>query len=406
MKQSTAPGAIPVRHLYSLDILRGIAALGVVLFHWQNFFTTPGSAPMIVERFPLPAVFSLFFSEGWRAVDLFFCLSGFVFYFLYAVRIAERRVTLKEFALLRFSRLYPLHFVTLLFMAVAQWVMVKNTGASFVCGNNNVHNFILQLFLAPSWKWNPSLNFNGPIWSVSIEVLLYAVFFIACLRQLHRWWHLALFALLGLALPGPQLIYLSRGIFSFFIGGLTYLAFSRIRQQGIHIAWLAALIGLTALLWVIVPWNDHVHHDIQTEHTSVWQNYFLNRHAPVHFIFSELTQGSYTAVLFPLTIFTLACVEVTRGTLGKRLAFVGNISYSVYLIHFPLQVVFAGTAIALSLPQTIFYSPWMVLAFFATLIPLSLGSFYCFERPVQNWIRARWLMRNKTPVGPVVEKGA
>ena len=113
------------KHLYSLDVLRGIAALAVVFWHWKHFLIYGAGLDLEFinfpeldyDRQPLFPLFEPFYSQGIRAVDLFFCISGFVFYWLYSNRVRENEVDLRQFSVLRFSRLYPLHFVTLITVA-------------------------------------------------------------------------------------------------------------------------------------------------------------------------------------------------------------------------------------------------------------------------------------------------
>src|SRR5882672_6997435 len=97
-------------HLHSLDALRGIAALAVVAFHYSNFFTVGNALPASfnVSDQPFYGMVPLIYKSGWLAVDLFFTLSGFVFFWLYSARVSDRSVSAGKFFLLRFSRLYPL----------------------------------------------------------------------------------------------------------------------------------------------------------------------------------------------------------------------------------------------------------------------------------------------------------
>ena len=88
----------------------------------------------------------------------------------------------------------------------------------------------------------------------------------------------------------------------------------------------------------------------------------------------------------------LALWEMHRGTLGRRLAPLGHISYSSYLLHFPLQLLFSGVTLALSVPRGFFYTPASLLLFFIVLLPLSLCSYHYFERPCQTLFR-RWAFR-------------
>ena len=105
-------GRDPIERFHGLDALRGVAAVGVVFWHWQHFFA--GSAETYdPARAPLAGLLAVFYRHGWLAVDLFFCLSGFIFFRLYSGRVARGELAPARFALLRFSRLYPLQLLTL-----------------------------------------------------------------------------------------------------------------------------------------------------------------------------------------------------------------------------------------------------------------------------------------------------
>jgi peptidoglycan/LPS O-acetylase OafA/YrhL len=92
---------------------------------------------------------------------------------------------------------------------------------------------------------------------------------------------------------------------------------------------------------------------------------------------------------FPCTILALALLEIARGTLGRRLAFLGDISYSSYLLHFPLQMIFVLATLALGWPRSIFLSPAAYFLYFAALIAASLASYHWLERPAQRCLRRR-----------------
>jgi peptidoglycan/LPS O-acetylase OafA/YrhL len=156
-----------VKRLYSLDALRGIAALSVVIWHWQHFFAISGDWQPGWRRGSQPLFWLLkpLYEQGWIAVDLFFALSGFVFFWLYDEAIREQRMGPARFALLRFSRLYPLHLVTLIIVAVLQMFFFRATGKFFIFDANDWQHFIPNLFLTQQWL-PPTIDqsFNGPAW--------------------------------------------------------------------------------------------------------------------------------------------------------------------------------------------------------------------------------------------------
>jgi peptidoglycan/LPS O-acetylase OafA/YrhL len=166
----------------SLDVVRGLAAIAVVLDHWNTLYYSPRIDRYNVDSitWPLGRLSLFFYHQGGMAVDLFFCLSGFIFFQLYLKSIRAERISAWKFAVLRFSRLYPLHFAMLLTVGLLEFVNFHQRG--MLLGwmpHDDLFHFVLQLGFASNWWPNSPQSFNGPIWSVSIEVLLYALFFIA-----------------------------------------------------------------------------------------------------------------------------------------------------------------------------------------------------------------------------------
>jgi len=91
---------------------------------------------------------------------------------------------------------------------------------------------------------------------------------------------------------------------------------------------------------------------------------------------------------FPATIAALVVLEY-RGSLDwtARMALVGDVSYSVYLLHFPLQFVVILIARDADWLPGYANDPLFLVCFFAVLLALSILSAYHFEKPVQVWMR-------------------
>lgn len=218
----------PPNRLYSLDSARGLAALAVVLWHWQHFFFNGAvSGAFDRQSQPFYSLLFPFYEKGWLAVDFFFSLSGFIFFWLYTQIIKQRKVSTHDFFILRLSRLYPLHLATLLLVAGLQWLNMHNSGGYFVYQLNDIYHFTLNLFFASAWGLEKGFSFNAPIWSVSVEVLLYAIFF--CIA---RFFPARAISALVMAIAG-LFIYdfselIGRGVFSFYMGALTYFAYRQL----------------------------------------------------------------------------------------------------------------------------------------------------------------------------------
>src|SRR5438270_12767193 len=105
------PAQVIAKRLYSIDALRGVGALAIVFWHWQHFWAVRGTWQAVWSRAdePFYAAFKPLYDQGWAAVDIFFAVSGFVFFWLYLEPVAKREIGVVKFALQRFSRLYPLY---------------------------------------------------------------------------------------------------------------------------------------------------------------------------------------------------------------------------------------------------------------------------------------------------------
>jgi peptidoglycan/LPS O-acetylase OafA/YrhL len=213
-----------------LDFVRAAASFSVLVWHYQHFYqVTPGRLAPGFDRAAQPfyGVFWLLYEHGYWAVQLFFVLSGFVFFHQYADLISRRVVTPKSFFILRFSRLYPLHLVTLLLVAAGQVISQTLDGQFVVYSCNTAQNFLINIFFISYWV-DPCGSFNGPIWSVSAEVFVYAIFLLVALSlstSRTQWFIVAFSAIVvGVAF--------SKGapVFCFFSGGLCFLLWERFQS--------------------------------------------------------------------------------------------------------------------------------------------------------------------------------
>jgi len=365
------------RRFYSLDALRGLAAFSIVLWHWQHFFLpfNRQGAALAADRQPLFEVFYLFYRYGYLAVSLFLCLSGFIFFWLYSQKIHEKAATLASFSVLRLSRLYPLHLATLVFVALGQLSYLNITGSYFAFDFNDLYHFSLNVFLASRWGFEKGFSFNAPVWLVSIQVLMYLVFFFFCRIFYRRPLAIILAVIAGLVVRRFNFA-IGLGLECFFLGGVVFVAYERIVKSGD--AWKVSIwLPLAACVtWLLTIGATNPHYGpalgelpgIFRKSGDVW---------PVF-------------VLFPTTILSLALLETKRGGLGRRLSFLGDMSYSLYLLHFPLQLTAATAATKLAMTPQLFYSPWFMALFFSVLMLVSFASYRYFEVPVQRLLRLRF----------------
>lgn len=391
---------IPQR-FYSLDLVRGLASLAVVFWHWQHFFYDGSTfSRYVMEAQPFYSVFFVLYKTGWLAVDFFFSLSGFIFFWLYAQKIAERRVGGWEFFVLRFSRLYPLHIATFIFVLLLQHWIFTHTGDYFVTPFNDAYHGFLQLFMASNWGFQKGASFNGPVWSVSIEVLMYMLFFLLCLTFRMRIWAMVAMVVLG-ALMSAWQQEIARGLFSFFIGGLLFRFYRLLCEKDLVQRASVIVVSSALLLWLATL--------LEVRYSWFWPQVEIMLQsllpAPLDGLVPQLCHMAMrfmpVGILFPLTILALALVETWRGHLGRRLAAISNLTYASYLLHFPLQMVLWTVVMQAGGDKSFFYKDSTMLLFFAVLIPLCLASYYYFEAPAQTRLRTMMLsVGRKVPLLP------
>ena len=336
------------RRVESLDILRGLAALAVVVWHWNWLlvdFTTGAISAQSISELPFQYLLFPVFKAGYLAVDLFFAISGFVFFHMYAERLARGEVSAREFCWNRFTRLYPLHIATLLYVTVVQLIYHSSHAGYFIYPDNSPALFASQLFMASNWLPSAPFSFNGPIWSVSIEILLYGLFFVLARCGLTRPWHVTLLVWTGSFLIADANM-LGRGIMTFFTGALCYYTFKNRREFRMLVA---AIVGAGA---------------IQTIHSG-----------------ASLRVCAVTVVI-PAVLLALSLCERRVKPITPYLGWLGHISYSSYLLHFPVMLTLVASGLRLN-P----YSHVHLIAYLIGIVLLSLACFRYFERPLQIRLR-------------------
>ncbi|MEZ2335361.1 acyltransferase family protein [Mucilaginibacter sp. RCC_168] len=383
----------PPSHFYTLDSIRGIAAIIVILNHWEFFYYANDTwvhNGFDKTALPFYPYLSAIYNNGVAAVDMFFLLSGFIFFWLYAERIAKRKINFRKFIVFRISRLYPIHLVTLLSVAGLQWLMFKNTGHYFIILYNDSYHFILNLLFMQNWGFEKGASFNGPSWSASVEVFLYFIFFIICYLKLqNKKWLLFLLIPVGVFLQYYYTL-IGKGMYSFFLGALVYYLYVWMLKENRVKKYLPALITFTVLLWVLM-FAEYQLSYIRDIWMKQYPHIFHNSHPESALKVFDLGKNFvFRTFVSPSTILSLALWETNKGMLNKKWALLGNCSYAMYLIHFSLQITFVLIADAFHINRLAFHSPISLLIFFLILLPLSIGAYNYFELPAQQKLRDRF----------------
>ena len=360
-------------YLYPVDHLRAFAVIMVVLYHSTQILRpvvtgeAPGTGPeWLYSRNPLET----FFFEGHSGVALFMVLSGFIF----SVGTLGREITYLAFLRNRLLRIYPLY---LLLLVVGTSALSKD--------------FDLVLFLRGLL---PISNF-GPIasggvwgmmfWAVAVEMQFYFIFPFL-IKMLNRNGPRALLAIIAVMVGIRVLAVLSNPA-GVDINGLTYYSLvGRLDQflLGMLIAWVYTyhrgrlgwpVLAITAVLVPTMLWGFNQLHGYTSG--AGWRTVWPDVEGAVWACFI----GAYVALF-----------ERSRSRLSRMLAGLGELTYSVYLLHFVIIVV------VLNHPALLLHLGGGVTSAFLTgmlivlplVVAISWLTFRAIERPFLD-LRVRYV---------------
>ena len=379
---SSAAFADSKPHYLLLDALRGAAALMVVWYHFfEGFAFAEGTAITT-------------FNHGHLGVDLFFMLSGFVISYAYDDRWQRtpNPLTLKEFFKRRLIRLHPMlimgaiiGFVTFCLQGGVKWDGTP-TPMSW-----SIVALVLTMFFIPAYPGAPydlrgngeMFSLNGPSWSLFFEYignLLYALF----IRHLGNRALAVLTAAFGVAwcwfvttdVSGYDMIGIGwtldtanffggllRMLFPFSLGMVMARNFKPVKIKGIFwIAW-AVLFGLFS-----VP------------------------------AFAKCGAVSINGVyefacilfVFPAIVWLAASGETTGKISSAFCKFLGDISYPLYIVHYPVMYLFYAWLIENKL-YTLGETWHVVIMVFAINIALAYACLKLYDEPVRRWLTKRFI---------------
>ena len=346
--------AQPLRHLDALTGLRGIAAWMVVLFHVRV---------SLAGLFPAWAVSAL--GKGYLAVDLFFMLSGFVLWYNYADRLrGGGKAAVADFLWRRFARIWPLHgAIMAIFVVYALALAMRGNDTTLF----PFDQLPLHLLLVQNWGITTRLTWNHPAWSISTELAAYLVFplFVVALR----WDRLG---------PAPL-----SAIFAMLLGSV-YLLFawhgydnlgSNITGLGLPRCLLEFATGcLLCMLWG--HWR--------TLRYAATAAAFVCGATLIAGWRLDLPETAIVPIAFASGLMALALSRnlVTRILGQGFFLYLGEISYSTYLAHFLLFILFKQLFLDASLQMG-----WLgLLGFLAIVLTVSMALYHFVEKPAQRWL--------------------
>lgn len=341
-----APG-----HLDALTGIRGIAAWLVVLFHVRETLTgiVPAAAIAVMDK-------------GYLAVDLFFVLSGFVIWLNYAERVGDAG-GIGAFLWKRFARVWPLHAVVLAGF-VALIVMIVASGRD--PAGYPVGELPLQLVLMQNWGLTTELTWNHPAWSISTETGAYLAFPLIALALTKMPARVRWLGAVGAALCGA--------IWAIYAAAGHDMLGEAIPQLG-----LLRCLGEFALGCVVargwLTWRDRLGLPLFAATTGAVIG-------GLALVFGWPETATVPA-LFALAVMVLACGRDPLSAMCRTrpLLYLGEISYSTYLAHYGLFIVFK----LLFVDASLMLGWWQLAGYLALVLFASIVLFHGVERPAQRW---------------------
>ena len=340
--------------LRPITALRFGAAIWVAIYtFWENL---AGAGP------------SNLVGKGYLGVELFFVLSGFILSHVYLQAAGEKRFSYRGFLWARVARVYPLHLFTLIGVGVLATVaMAAGMGV-----DPNVRNWAAlpaNLLMLHAWGLAPVAGWNHPSWSISAEWFAYLCF----------------------------------PLFAF--------VFWRLRARPV-----AAALGAAAFMVILYFGFHQVAGFSLTEATIQWGAlrivpcfalgcalYLVYRRAPLKapWLCSAVSFGlmilsaalglwdGVTVLLSGALILSLASLPNERAVwLASRPAvYLGEISYSVYMVCVPWKLLSVGLAAKLFDAPDKQFQIFVWLGVVALLPVAAAVSYHLVERPARKALR-------------------
>ncbi len=371
------------RRLVTIDALRGVAALAVLVHHIHHPLTGNGPIATIVLLVP---------QFGPLGVTLFLAISGFCIH-LAARRTIHAQTGRTDWAAFwkrRVWRLYPPYVAAI---ALSLAIYYGTHGERYFWEPNRITNLPVDLAAHLLMIHNLTAGYsislaNGALWSIGLEEQLYALYSlyavvrarisplaIACITLVIAvaWRTCIVVPLLGGAFGplGSWWTWPFSWWFSWIVGAVVAEAWE---GQTALPAWLTSWPLAVALVVVAAPIYPNV-----VEYPPLAA--FFAEHQPIWRNTSQMSELMFS-MAFAIVMFKAVTWESAGAIMPRAIkwaASVGTFSYSLYLVHSPLVT-------ALGLPGD---SPLAIAARYVTLVPLSLVAGYVFYRLVERHFLTR-----------------
>ena len=330
--------------MVELDALRGLAALAVVAFHYTTHYHA-----MIGHTEPL----GFGFPAGNYGVQLFFLISGFVIFMT-----LERTRTAMDFVVSRFSRLFPAYWSAMAITAAVVYTL------GMPQQKLPLRDLLLDLTMVQEVLGAEHLD--GSYWTLGVELFFYA--------QMLLWFMLGWLPRIRIIIVGWLLLAVAYGL---------------TRKAGLHFSYSVreALIlqHIPFFAMGILFYRMHSRagsHRTDAILVGLCLAAIAIAYAPVY-----LAVASACVAIFWLFITgRLAWLRTAP------LAYLGTISYSLYLLHQAIGFVLIHRMERNGVAPLV-----AVFVAIAAIFVLATALTHLVERPALKWIRGAWRARTAWP---------
>ncbi|RZK49205.1 MAG: acyltransferase [Pedobacter sp.] len=355
-------------HITVLNGLRGFAALYVLIHHARLLLAQPYKYGLAIvpEKFSFIDKFLVYtfglFKFGHEAVIIFFVLSGFVIHLKQAqVDFKYSKFSLNKFFKKRIIRLWPTLITAMLLCVLFDAICFLYLKESDVFQKYNRINFVQNILLIPnSADWGN----NYPLWSLKHEWVFYLLY--------------------------PCLLFLKtkQKLIPIIILSTTYLLY----LLGIKIPILQN-VAYTVLIWYlgVILADLYIKHNKRLK--NVYPYFFvpilsyplLDRNNIDTFPILDLVFGIFTMGL-------ICCLLYNRfnklNLFFNKFKLIGLYSYSLYLLHWPIQEFLQRIILKFSIHQTLPYHQWYTIL--GTVVSFSIAYliYLVTEKPSLKFLKS------------------
>ena len=351
-----------LKKIYLIELLRFASSLAVIIHHYEFFFFRANDFNLLKiseENFnilPFGKILDFVYEFGDYGVHIFWTISGFVISYVYYDSI--KKYNWKMFFINRFSRLYPLHFITLLAVIVIQFIDLDFSKELDLFKYNDLYQFFLNLFFISAWGFEQNFSFNLPIWSVSLEIIAYTIFFITVSK----------FNNLGL-----------KELFIFYFL-LTIISKTGFMENDQHNDLLSCIRLFVSGMIVFILFKQN-------------RKYIFLFLSVLFLIFSFI--NNFKIFFFcPGVLMLILSIENFFDIKNKMFlnfcSIMGNLTYSSYLIHLPLSLIIISFY---RNDAQIFLSEYFFVSYIIAIIIISLISYHFIEKKLKKFIRDKFISR-------------